>query len=104
MHGMIVQVPIYLTESLNTANRLQKIHDVLSQHYDSSNFITVNPLDTARTPVEISPEKLNHSNMLEINVFSNKEETQCLLAATFDNLGKGASRAAIQSMELMLDL
>ena len=84
MHGMIVQVPIYLTESLN--------------------FVTVNPLDTARTPVEISPEKLNHSNMLEINVFSNKEETQCLLTATFDNLGKGASRAAIQSMELMLDL
>ena len=104
MHGMIVQVPIYLTESLNTANRPQKIHDVLSQHYDSSNFVTVNPLDTARTPVEISPEKLNHSNMLEINVFSNKEETQCLLTATFDNLGKGASRAAIQSMELMLDL
>jgi N-acetyl-gamma-glutamyl-phosphate reductase len=42
--------------------------------------------------------------MLEINVFSNKEETQCLLTATFDNLGKGASRAAVQSMELMLDL
>ena len=104
MHGMIVQVPIYLTESLYTANTLQKIHDALSQHYDSSNFVTVNPLDTARTPVEISPEKLNHSNMLEINVFSNKEETQCLLTATFDNLGKGASRAAIQSMELMLDL
>ena len=104
MHGMIVQVPVYLTESLNTTTRPQKIHDVLSQHYDSSNFVTVNPLDTARTPVEISPEKLNHSNMLEINVFSNKEETQCLLTATFDNLGKGASRAAIQSMELMLGL
>jgi N-acetyl-gamma-glutamylphosphate reductase len=48
----------------------------------------------SRNPVELSPEKLNHSNMLEINVFSNKEETQCLLTATFDNLGKGASRAA----------
>ena len=35
---------------------------------------------------------------------TNKEETQCLLTATFDNLGKGASLAAIQSMELMLDL
>ena len=33
--------------------------------------------------------KHNHSNMLEINVFSNKAETQCLLTATFDNLGKG---------------
>ena len=104
MHGMIVQIPIYLRENLNTSNSPQKIHDVLSQHYGECEFVKVNPLDTARTSVEISPEKLNHSNMLEINVFSNKEETQCLLTATFDNLGKGASRAAIQSMELMLDL
>ena len=104
MHGMIVQVPIYLTETLNTANSPQKLHEVLSQHYDESEFVTVNPLDTELTPVEISPEKLNHSNMLEINVFPNKEATQCLLTATLDNLGKGASRAAIQSMELMLDL
>ena len=104
MQGMIVQVPFYLSTSLNTLQTPGKIHDVLSQHYYGSEFITVNPLDTSRTPVELSPEKLNHSNMLEINVFSNKEETQCLLTATFDNLGKGASRAAIQSMELMLDL
>jgi N-acetyl-gamma-glutamyl-phosphate reductase len=104
MQGMIVQVPIYLSDNLNTAYSPQKIHDVLSQHYESSEFVKVNPLDTTRTPVEISPEKLNHSNMLEINVFPNEEETKCLLTATLDNLGKGASRAAIQSMELMLDL
>jgi N-acetyl-gamma-glutamyl-phosphate reductase len=104
MQGMIVQVPFYLSKGLNTFQTPGKIHDVLSQHYYGSEFITVNPLDMSRTPVELSPEKFNHSNMLEINVFSNKEETQCLLTATFDNLGKGASRAAVQSMELMLDL
>ena len=104
MQGMIVHVPIYLNDNLNTAYSPQKIHDVLSQHYDNSEFVKVNPLDTVQTPVEISPEKFNHSNMLEINVFPNKEGTQCLLTATFDNLGKGASRAAIQSMELMLGL
>ena len=104
MQGMIVQVPFYLSKSLNTLQTPDKIHDVLSKHYYGSEFITVNPLDMSRNPVELSPEKLNHSNMLEINVFSNKEETQCLLTATFDNLGKGASRAAVQSMELMLDL
>ena len=70
---------------------------------DGSKFITVNPLDTAQDCGNFS-EKHNHSNMLEINVFSNKAETQCLLTATFDNLGKGASRAAIQSISLMLDL
>ena len=80
------------------------VHNILSQHYDGSEFIIVNPLDTTQGLVEISPEKHNHSNMLEINVFSNKAQTQCLLTATFDNLGKGASRAAIQSISLMLDL
>ena len=104
MQGMVVQVPIYLNKSLNTAQTPSKIHDVLSQHYYGSEFITVNPLDTSRTPVELSPEKVNNSNMLEINVFTNEEETQCLLTATLDNLGKGASGAAIQSMDLMLDL
>jgi len=104
MQGMIVQVPIYLSKSLNTAQTPDKIHDVLSQHYYGSEFIMVNPLDSSRKPVELSPEKVNHSNMLEINVFTNEEATQCLLTATLDNLGKGASGAAIQSMDLMLDL
>ena len=102
--GMIVQVPIHLHKNLGVFSSPQKIHDTLSQHYHGSKFITVNPLDIARGSVEISPEIHNHSNMLEINVFSNKAETQCLLTATFDNLGKGASRAAIQSISLMLDL
>ena len=104
MQGMLVQVPICLRENLNTVISPKRIHDVLAKHYEYSEFITVNPLDTTQSPVELNPEKLNHSNMLEIDVFFNKEETQCLLTATLDNLGKGASRAAIQSMELMLDL
>ena len=102
--GMIVQVPIYLSENLGVVSSPQEIHNTLSQHYDGSEFIIVNPLDNGKEMVEISPEKHNHSNMLEINVFSNKAETQCLLTATFDNLGKGASRAVIQSISLMLDL
>ena len=104
MQGMLVQVPICLRENLNTVISPKRIHDVLAKHYEGSEFITVNPLDTTQSPVELNPEKLNHSNMLEIDVFFNKEETQCLLTATLDNLGKGASRAAIQSMELMLKL
>ena len=102
--GMIVQVPIYLSKTLGVVSSPQDIYNALSQHYDGSKFINVNPLDTAQGLLEISPEKHNHSNMLEINIFSNETETQCLLTATFDNLGKGASRAAIQSISLMLDL
>ena len=102
--GMIVQVPIYLSKNLGVVSSPQEIHNILSQHYEGSDFIIVNPLDITQGLVEISPEKHNHTNMLEINVFSNKSQTQCLLTATFDNLGKGASRAAMQSISLMLDL
>jgi N-acetyl-gamma-glutamyl-phosphate reductase len=47
---------------------------------------------------------MNATNQLEIRVFSRPEVGQCLLTAVFDNLGKGASGAAVQSMNLMLDL
>tara|TARA_B100001123_G_C15286904_1_gene1015936 strand:+ start:671 stop:1393 length:723 start_codon:yes stop_codon:yes gene_type:complete len=105
MQGMIVQVPLCLRESLNTVISPRRIHDILLKHYENSELINVSPFDeTTQSPLELDPEKLNHTNMLEINVFANKEETQCLLTATLDNLGKGASRAAIQSMNLMLDL
>ena len=54
--GMIVQVPIHLSKNLGVVGSSQKIHDALSQHYDGSKFITVNPLDTAQGLVEISPK------------------------------------------------
>ena len=50
----------------------------------------------------IEPELLNGTNDIEIHVFANEARRQALLVAKFDNLGKGASGAAVQNLMLML--
>ena len=52
----------------------------------------------------IEPEALNETNKLELYVFSSERYHQAVLVARLDNLGKGASGAAVQNMRLMLGL
>jgi N-acetyl-gamma-glutamyl-phosphate reductase len=52
----------------------------------------------------IEPEALNETNMLELHVFASRQYSQAVLVARLDNLGKGASGAAVQNMRLMLGL
>ena len=52
----------------------------------------------------IEPEALNETNMLELYVFASEEHRQAVLVARLDNLGKGASGAAVQNLRLMLGL
>ena len=59
---------------------------------------------TAEPPAELSPETLNDTNWLELFVFDNPKNQQAVLVARHDNLGKGAGRAALQNMGLMLGL
>ena len=63
------------------------------------------PLDNAATKGgRIEPEALNGSNKLELYVSASDEHRQAVLVARLDNLGKGASGAAVQNMRLMLGL
>ncbi|MBW9071376.1 N-acetyl-gamma-glutamyl-phosphate reductase, partial [Rhizobium pusense] len=50
----------------------------------------------------LDPELLNGTNDMHLSVFHHEENGQVLLSAVFDNLGKGASGAAVQNLELML--
>jgi N-acetyl-gamma-glutamyl-phosphate reductase len=52
----------------------------------------------------IEPEALNQTNQLELYVFASDKHRQAVLVARLDNLGKGASGAAVQNMRLMLGL
>ena len=52
----------------------------------------------------IEPEALNETNRLELYVFASDKHRQAVLVARLDNLGKGASGAAVQNMRLMLGL
>jgi N-acetyl-gamma-glutamyl-phosphate reductase len=104
LQGMLVQVPIHLSSLTNPNIRSVDIQDILCRYYGDYTTIEVRDLKDSQLITELNPESLNNTNQMEINVFENKEQTHCLLVAVFDNLGKGASRAAIQSMELMLGL
>jgi N-acetyl-gamma-glutamyl-phosphate reductase len=79
------------------------LRDALANHFAGSKFVDVKPY-SAEPPAELNPEALNHTNQLELFVFDNPTSEQAILVARLDNLGKGAGRAAMQNIELMLDL
>jgi len=72
----------------------------LAKRYSGSKYVSVMPLDNSATRIE--PEALNETNLLELHVFASPKYPQAVLVARLDNLGKGASGAAIQNMRLML--
>jgi N-acetyl-gamma-glutamyl-phosphate reductase len=75
---------------------------VLSAHYQGERFIAVQPLNTEPLLDEgyLSPVACNDTNRLDLFVFGH--EQQILIVARLDNLGKGASGAAVQNLNLML--
>jgi N-acetyl-gamma-glutamyl-phosphate reductase len=100
--GMLVQVPLPLW-ALSKTPTGQQLHDALSAHYAGQKYVTVKPY-TQEPPAELSPETLNDTNWLELFVFDNPKNGQATLVARHDNLGKGAGRAALQNVGLMLGL
>jgi N-acetyl-gamma-glutamyl-phosphate reductase len=100
--GMLVSVPLHL-DTLAGKPDGADLHAVLAKRYAGSTYVSVMPLDNAAARNgRIEPEALNETNMLELYVFASDEYSQAVLVARLDNLGKGASGAAIQNMRLMM--
>ncbi|MCB1969600.1 MAG: N-acetyl-gamma-glutamyl-phosphate reductase [Geminicoccaceae bacterium] len=99
--GMLVSIPLHLS-SLNGEPVMDDLRAVLERHYAGSRHVSV--VAASQTPVSVEPEALNDSNRLELFVFGNDRQGQAVLVARLDNLGKGASGAAVQNIELMLGL
>jgi N-acetyl-gamma-glutamyl-phosphate reductase len=100
--GMLVSVPLHL-DTLPGKPDAADLHAVLAKRYADSTYVSVMPLDNAATRNDgLEPEALNETNMLELYVFASDHHRQALLVARLDNLGKGASGAAVQNMRLML--
>ena len=100
--GMLVQIPLHL-DLLPSSVAGTEIYRVLQDHYRDQPLIHVGSPDAA-PPAALAPEALNDSNSMELFVFENRKLRHILLVARLDNLGKGASRAAVQNMDLMLGL
>jgi N-acetyl-gamma-glutamyl-phosphate reductase len=99
--GMLVEVPLPLWALPNPPSG-EALHAALSRHYAGQRFITVQPYSSTEAPAELDPEALNDTNQLELFVFDNPANGHALLVARHDNLGKGAARAALQNIGLML--
>ncbi len=101
--GMIVEVPLHLS-LLPGEPAVNDVHHVLAQAYEGEHFVEVVPLDQARALKTLEPEALNNTNKLKLYVFGAEGGRQARLVALLDNLGKGASGAAVQNMNIMLGL
>jgi len=99
--GMIVEVPLPLAAFAN-GSKLEDVHSVLAQAYKGERFVSVASLEEARGMKTLDPEGLNGTNALKLFVFGHDEEAR--LVALLDNLGKGASGAAVQNLNIALGL
>lgn len=102
--GMTTSVPLHLGRLANVPKGAD-LHAALADHYASipGSFVKVAPYDPAlgKTPA-LDPQVHNGTNTLTLHVFANDARAQAAIVAVYDNLGKGASGAAVQNLNLML--
>ncbi|KQV43315.1 MULTISPECIES: N-acetyl-gamma-glutamyl-phosphate reductase [unclassified Rhizobium] len=99
--GMIVQVPLFL-DRLNEGATLESIHAALTAHYAGQDIVTVVPLAESAKLARVDAVELAGKDTMKLFVFGTPGGEQVNLVALLDNLGKGASGAAVQNMDLML--
>jgi len=98
--GMLVSVPLYL-DDLPGRPTGGDLREALRVFFDGSEYVKV---IAGNGQDKLEPEALNGTNRLELYVWENEKHRQAVLVGRLDNLGKGASGAAVQNLRLMLDL
>ena len=102
--GMLVQLPLHL-DTLPGNPSARDLHEALKKHYEGSEWVSV---EVATADHKLDAVALNDTNKMELRVFANDAPADgfahAVLVARLDNLGKGASGAAVQNIKLMLGL
>jgi N-acetyl-gamma-glutamyl-phosphate reductase len=101
--GMLVEVPLQLA-ALPGSPSVEVVHGALAEAYADCRFVEVVELEESEAMTGIDPEGLNGTNRMRLHVFGDRAGEQVRLVALLDNLGKGASGAAVQNLNLMLGL
>jgi N-acetyl-gamma-glutamyl-phosphate reductase len=101
--GMLVEVPLHLS-ALPGSPSVEVVHGALVHAYAGQRFVEVAELEATEAMTGIDPEGLNGTNTMRLHVFGDRGGEQARLVALLDNLGKGASGAAVQNLNLMLGL
>lgn len=99
--GIVLTIPLHL-RLLPAGITGQQLHGCLQQHYAGTAHVQVVDSQEAGGHTHLDPQALNGTNDLRLAVYGNAQHGQVLLTAVFDNLGKGASGAAVQNLDLML--
>ncbi|MBQ8348411.1 MAG: N-acetyl-gamma-glutamyl-phosphate reductase [Ruminococcus sp.] len=101
--GMVVSVPIQ-TRMLGSSVTAESVHDMYAKHYDGAKMVEVMPLMPAdeQKSFFLASNTLSGQNKMQVFVFGNDE--QILLCSRLDNLGKGASGAAVQCLNIMMGI
>jgi N-acetyl-gamma-glutamyl-phosphate reductase len=100
--GQLVQIPLHRAALPERATG-SALHAALVAHYRGQRFVRTMPFEPGSAAV-LGPEALAGTNMMELFVYENTAEGHILLVARMDNLGKGASGAATQNLDIMLGL
>ena len=102
--GMLVELPLFL-DDLPGKPKVIDVYEALRTHYASSQnqcgWVSVVPAEESG---KLGATGNNDTNKLEIRVFGNETHRQAVVVSRLDNLGKGASGAAVQNLKLMLGL
>lgn len=98
--GMLVELPLHL-DTLPGQPSLADLHAIYAKHYAGSEWVSA---EAANDAGKLDALALNDTNKLEIRVFGNYQAHHAVVVARLDNLGKGASGAAVQNLKLMLGL
>ncbi|ATN33926.1 N-acetyl-gamma-glutamyl-phosphate reductase [Rhizobium sp. ACO-34A] len=99
--GMIVQVPLFL-DDLKDGTTIETIHAALVAHYAGQNIVSVVSIEESAKLGRVDAEELAGQDTMKLFVFGTQGGPHVNLVAVLDNLGKGASGAAVQNMDLML--
>ena len=101
--GMVVNIPIQ-TRLLKEKTTLSQIHEMFAQHYNNANMVNVMPLmsEDEQKSFFLASNTISGKDIMQIFVFGDDE--QILVSARLDNLGKGASGAAVQCLNIMMGI
>jgi N-acetyl-gamma-glutamyl-phosphate reductase len=101
--GMLVSVPLHL-DLLPGRPTPAEIEAVLTRHYRDAELVSVVPTGDGKRVERLESEALNDTDRMELRVFGHPTYPHAVLVARLDNLGKGASGAAVQNLRLMVGL
>ncbi len=96
--GMMDSIPLHL-DALPGRVTVAALFDCIAAHHAGSDFVEVMMGDPAD---RLEPQALNNTNRIELRIYGSEAHRQALLVSRYDNLGKGASGAAVQNLGLML--